>query len=55
MAISRLREREGTRRAAVGRVRVFFFDVFVSFEKEDPHPTLSRESGRGLWRRYAPP
>jgi hypothetical protein len=26
-SLSRLREREGTRREAVGRVRVFFLDV----------------------------
>jgi hypothetical protein len=26
----------------------FFFDGLASVEKEDPHPTLSREGGRGL-------
>jgi hypothetical protein len=33
-----LQEREGTCRAAVGRVRVFFFDDDPRIEEEDPHP-----------------
>jgi len=42
------REREGPAGEAGGRVRVFFFGAWQSVQEEDPHPTLSREGGRGL-------
>jgi len=29
-------------------MRVFFFDRWDWIEEEDPHPTLSREGGRGF-------
>jgi len=32
----------------MGRMRLFFFDAFARVQEEDPHPTLSREGGRGL-------
>jgi hypothetical protein len=41
-----LREKEGTRREVVGRMRVIFLEGAVRLQKEGPHPTLSRKRER---------